>query len=49
MGNCLKRGVWTVFKLIGVGGGSGWGSLHQKEEVLFLKRGSKVDTQMSTI
>ena len=21
MGNCLKRGVWTVFKLIGVGGG----------------------------
>ena len=47
MGNCLKRGVWTVFKLIG--GGLGWGSLHQKEEVLFLKRGSKVDTQMSTI
>ena len=25
MGNCLKRGVWTVFKLIGVGGGGGWG------------------------
>ena len=48
MGNCLKRGVWTVFKLTG-GGWGGWGSLHQKEEVLFLKRGSKVDTQMSTI
>ena len=48
MGNCLKRGVWTVFKLTW-GGWGGWGSLHQKEEVLFLKRGSKVDTQMSTI
>ena len=22
MGNCLKRGVWTVFKLIGGGGES---------------------------
>ena len=49
MGNCLKRGFGQFLNLLGGKGGGGWGSLHQKEEVLFLKRGSKVDTQMSTI